>query len=142
MSTLLDRSNRAADPAATWQAAGVADAMFPCPCCGYVVFSEAPGSYEICPVCGWEDDLSQLRFPTTSGANAPLVDCQRGYADPRSSERSTTSPEELGYVRDPEWRPIDLAIDDLEQPLEGVDYGMTYAGDRTVYYYWRTRRAQ
>jgi anaerobic ribonucleoside-triphosphate reductase len=33
-------------------------ARWPCPCCGYQVFTGPPGSYEICPVCGWEDDLS------------------------------------------------------------------------------------
>ncbi len=27
----------------------------PCPCCGYLTASEF-GSYEICPVCRWEDD--------------------------------------------------------------------------------------
>lgn len=43
---------------------------YPCPCCGYLVFDESPGSYEICPICFWEDDLSQLRFPRMSvGAN-------------------------------------------------------------------------
>ncbi|MBO0846033.1 MAG: hypothetical protein J2P22_11530 [Nocardioides sp.] len=39
-------------------------AEYPCPCCGYLVFDEEPGSYDICAVCGWEDDLSQLRFAT------------------------------------------------------------------------------
>ena len=80
------------------------------------MFSEEPGSYDICPVCGWEDDLSQLRFPTTGGANAPLVDCQREYANPRDWERPAASPEELGYVRDTDWRPIDRAAYDVEQP--------------------------
>jgi hypothetical protein len=26
-----------------------------------------PGSYEICPVCFWDDDLVQLRWPTYAG---------------------------------------------------------------------------
>jgi hypothetical protein len=42
---------------------------FPCPCCGYLAFSGPPGTHEFCPICGWEDDLSQLRFPGLSGAN-------------------------------------------------------------------------
>lgn len=29
--------------------------LFGCPCCGYATVSE-PGSYEICPICFWEDD--------------------------------------------------------------------------------------
>lgn len=36
---------------------------FPCPCCGYLVFDREPGFHQVCPICGWEDDLSQLRFP-------------------------------------------------------------------------------
>ena len=46
--------------------------LCPCPSCGHLVFDEEPGSYSICPVCGWEDDLSQLRFVTTGGANPPF----------------------------------------------------------------------
>lgn len=40
---------------------------FPCPSCGFEVFSEPPGSYEICDLCGWEDDHVQLRFPAMAG---------------------------------------------------------------------------
>ena len=112
---------------------------FRAPVAGYLVFSDEPGSHDVCPVCGWKDDLSQLRFPTTDGANAPLVDCQCEYANPRDWERPVACPEELEYVRDTDWRPIDPAVDDVEQPLEGVDYGLTYSTDRTVYYYWRAR---
>jgi len=36
---------------------------YPCPCCGYLVFTEPPGSFEICPICFWEDDVSQLAIP-------------------------------------------------------------------------------
>jgi len=117
------------------------DEPFPCPCCGYLVFVEEPGSYEICPICGWEDDLSQLRFPTMGGANAPLIECQREHANPREWEKPSMTPEELGYVRDTDWRPLDASVDEMEQPVRGVEYGQTYAWDRTTYYYyWRTKR--
>jgi len=37
---------------------------YPCPCCGHRLLGEMPGSYEICPVCFWEDDGVQFRWPT------------------------------------------------------------------------------
>ena len=40
---------------------------FKCPVCGQYTFKSGPGSYEICPVCGWEDDKTQYHDPTLSG---------------------------------------------------------------------------
>ncbi|MBC7883528.1 MAG: hydrolase [Anaerolineae bacterium] len=37
-----------------------------CPCCGYLKIAES-GGYEICPVCGWEDDPLQADDPLFSG---------------------------------------------------------------------------
>ena len=43
---------------------------YACPCCGRRTLTEEPGSYEICPVCGWEDDPLSRRDPAfTGGAN-------------------------------------------------------------------------
>ena len=51
-----------------------------CPVCGKYYFSEA-GGYEICPVCGWEDDPVQRRFPEMEGgANKDcLTEARRKY---------------------------------------------------------------
>lgn len=38
-----------------------------CPCCKKYVFEEGPGSYEICPVCSWEDDKIQAENPDYKG---------------------------------------------------------------------------
>ena len=38
-----------------------------CPCCKKYVFAEGPGSYEICPVCSWEDDKVQAENPDYKG---------------------------------------------------------------------------
>jgi hypothetical protein len=114
--------------------------LYPCPCCGYLVFEEGPGSYDICPVCGWEDDLVQLRFPEMGGANRPLIACQAAYASWREREGHPLSPEEGGFIQDPSWRPLDPAVDNVERPVSGVAYGATYPDDRTVYYYWRHQR--
>ena len=41
---------------------------YPCPCCGYLTLSKAPGgTYETCKVCFWEDDGVQLRDPNYRG---------------------------------------------------------------------------
>ena len=40
--------------------------LFECPVCGSKVFEEK-GGYEICPVCGWEDDPVQRRDPGFAG---------------------------------------------------------------------------
>jgi hypothetical protein len=42
--------------------------MFPCPCCGYLTMGEEPpGTFEICPVCFWEDDNVQFEDPNYAG---------------------------------------------------------------------------
>lgn len=34
---------------------------YACPCCYFLTLSEAPpGTFEICPVCNWEDDDVQF----------------------------------------------------------------------------------
>lgn len=106
-------------------------ANFPCPCWGYLVFDEPPGSWAICAVCGWEDDLSQLRFPTVGGANRSLIECQQEFS-------AHGKPASLECLRDARWRPLDLAIDQVEVPMPGQDYGPTYSQDPTAYYFWRT----
>ena len=40
---------------------------FKCPVCGKYTFQSGPGSYEICPVCGWENDKAQYKDPTLKG---------------------------------------------------------------------------
>lgn len=114
---------------------------YPCPCCGYLVFDESPGSYEVCPICFWEDDLSQLRFARTTGANhVSLVDAQENFIKEGVSElrfRSTVRAPTASDFREPQWRRLDLSIDTVEEPVDGMDYGNTYPDDTTHLYYWR-----
>jgi Cysteine-rich CPCC len=55
--------------------------IFPCPCCGYFVYNEKPGSYDLCPICLWEDDLSQFVFPDQGGGpnEVSLINGQRNF---------------------------------------------------------------
>jgi len=116
---------------------------FPCPCCGHRVHDYQPGFHQTCPICGWEDDLSQLRFPRMPGSSnrVSLIEAQRNYQTYGASERRnhghTRAPVE-GEERDHEWRPIDPARDNIEEPRAGTAYGDSYPlADTTVLYYWR-----
>ncbi|NLJ72316.1 MAG: hypothetical protein GX333_04800 [Syntrophomonadaceae bacterium] len=41
--------------------------MHECPCCQKKTLTEGSGLYEICPICGWEDDPVQRADPYFSG---------------------------------------------------------------------------
>lgn len=56
--------------------------QFPCPCCGFYTLSEKPpGTYDICRLCGWEDDRVQDEDPLyRGGANDEgLVECRLAF---------------------------------------------------------------
>ena len=72
---------------------------YPCRCCGYYTLDEEPvGSYEICPVCFWEDDPVQDRDPEfAGGANEPsLNEARRNFRELGACEARL-----LPYVRPP-----------------------------------------
>jgi len=56
-------------------------ARYQCACCHYWTLREAPagtGTYDICPVCFWEDDRSQFDDPDLDGgANHPSLNQAR-----------------------------------------------------------------
>ena len=54
--------------------------LFACPCCAKDSLAEA-GAYEICGVCGWEDDPVQEAQPDyAGGANTPsLIQARDNY---------------------------------------------------------------
>lgn len=115
---------------------------FPCPCCGYLVFEEPPGSFDICPICYWEDDVSQLRFPEAGGgANShSLIQAQKNFMALGATEERFTS-----YVRsptpddrrDPGWRPVDPRTDAFRDLTDGSDDEANDPEDHTILYYWR-----
>jgi len=44
------------------------DKGYPCACCGFLTISDPePGTFEICPVCNWEDDDVQYENINFSG---------------------------------------------------------------------------
>ena len=114
--------------------------LYPCPCCGYLVFKESPGSYDICPVCFWEDSVSELRFATLGGGanTSSLVEaqlnCVKFGVSVAGYKRRIEPP--VPFNREENWRIIDLKIDNIELFSVG-DQGKTYPRDYTTLYYWR-----
>lgn len=74
-----------------------------CPCCGHLTFNDEHGTYDICPVCYWEDDPVQEKdISYSGGANGVcLSDARKNYKKYGAcEERSIASvrkpkPEEL-----------------------------------------------
>lgn len=107
------------------------------------MFVRQPGNHEQCPICLWEDDLAQLRFPRLPGSanHVSLEAAQHNYAEFGTAERrhkgTGRAPLDV-ESREAGWRPLDPARDNVEEPQRGIDYGDSYPlSDTTVLYYWR-----
>ncbi|ASU78846.1 hypothetical protein CDG81_11780 [Actinopolyspora erythraea] len=111
----------------------------PCPCCGYLVHDSPPGSYDICRVCFWEDDLVQLRWPWyIDGANSEsLVEAQNQYCTDIHAGRSRLSKwfAKKGPLKESEFRPIDPEIDNFDS-VHDTKY--EWPKDNTLLYWWRS----
>ena len=113
---------------------------FPCVCCGHVVFDECVGSHEICPVCFWEDDLVQARWPSyTGGANThSLVECQRNYqalGAKRARALEHVRPANENEPLEAGWYPLAPTALAYFEPTG--DHSEPWPQDRTVLYWWR-----
>ena len=111
---------------------------WPCPCCGHLTLPDGPGAYELCTVCFWEDDGSQLRWPMSSnGANAiSLTEAQQRYqrigAMDRAFRRKVRPPRATESL-DPGWRPFDPDVDWTHPELAGE----RWPANSEALYYWR-----
>jgi hypothetical protein len=103
--------------------------------------TESPGSQEICPVCFWQDDLVQLRWPDwAGGANRPsLIEGQANVKTFGACEErfvAQVRPPRADEPLDPQWRLIDPDRDQFESVGEQQ---APWPDDRTVLYWWRDR---
>lgn len=118
------------------------DDKYPCPCCGHLVFGEPPGSYEICPICFWEDDAVQLRWPDLDGGanSVSLRTAQRNFEALGACDESAlphVRPPQAEEVVDVGWRVLTDA-DAVENPRFLPRAG-TWPSDLTTLYWWRRR---
>jgi len=99
------------------------------------MFDEAPGSFDICDICDWEDDHVQLANPRLrGGANKEsLVEAQT-----KALKKHPIETKEVGeYQRDPKWRPLTSEEAKVKKgaPETGMDY-FKEASKVEPKYYW------
>lgn len=85
---------------------------YTCPCCGYKTLDEKPpGTYDICPICFWEDDAAQFDDPDyEGGANeVSLRQARKNFVEFGACDRKVLlhvrSPGEHDE-RDAEWKAL------------------------------------
>jgi hypothetical protein len=113
---------------------------WPCPCCGHRTLPRGPGDFELCPVCFWEDDGAQLRWPLSNdGPNGiSLVEAQANYARFGASHRESRKQVRRPRADEPldeGWRPLDLDVDNVERSPGHP--GPPWPADLTRLYWWR-----
>ncbi|HJR74054.1 MAG TPA: CPCC family cysteine-rich protein [Luteimonas sp.] len=76
----------------------------PCPACGFQTLERGYCSYDICPLCDWEDDGVQLANPTSGGGanRASLAQAQAAALEKLPLELGIAQ----GYRRGLGWRPL------------------------------------
>lgn len=111
---------------------------YPCPACGFIVFSDPPGSYEICPICQWEDDHVQLKFPGLGvGANElSLYEFQLSVLNKIPADIN----ELKGFQRDVTWRPLEIeeCIVPSNLPKKDTEEIFSSPVDTFENYYWES----
>ena len=72
---------------------------YPCPCCGNRTLGE-PGTYEICPVCFWEDD-GQSDHDADLVRGGPNRNLSLTHARENFKRIGAADPRDLAHVRLP-----------------------------------------
>ena len=110
---------------------------FPCPACGFLTFDRPVGSFDICPICNWEDDPVQLLYPGYSGG-------ANGESLYQKQQRWLVALMNVdlkkGFRRDPAWRPLrpEEASPHPDQPASGRGYFEAMQLEDPPYYWQRS----
>jgi hypothetical protein len=87
--------------------------LYTCACCGYKIKrTEYYGSYEVCPICYWEDDQLQFEDPNMEGGANPmsLRQAQRNFRECGACEMTMKQyvvKDRSQYELDKNWKPLD-----------------------------------
>jgi len=105
-----------------------------CPACGFAVLADGYGSYEICEICGWEDDGVQLANPTSGGGanHSSLAEVQAKILA-RIPAGVMTHGE---FRRDPHWRPLSVQEFAEAETKRRVRHWHTIAAQDRMDVYW------
>lgn len=112
----------------------------PCPACGFVTVPDATyGSYNICEVCGWEDDGLQLANPACGGGanRASLLEAQLAALDRFPVDVAEVE----GIRRSAAWRPFGASEVALALEQRDQKPWMNSAIIDVTECYWRKSRA-
>lgn len=109
------------------------------------MFVEPPGSYDICKICFWEDDVLQLAFPDLAGGanKCSLIAGQVAFAKYGACEQGVlphVRPAGPGDERDSSWRPLDGIRERYLRWGSRADHDLwqTVEDSREIcLYYWR-----
>nr|WP_236955199.1 CPCC family cysteine-rich protein [Marinobacter nauticus] len=97
---------------------------YTCPCCGYRTFDEpAKGTYDICGLCGWEDDLVQNEDPDYEGGANGI--CLRKAQHEFLKETAETE----GFLRDQGWQLLEPPSEESRLENSKTDFVATSNGD-------------
>ena len=103
--------------------------MYTCPCCGYKTLEEKPpGTFNICQLCGWEDDAVQFDNPDyEGGANSEsLREAQHNFITESKTKNYSTE-----YEKDKEW----IILSPPNETTRTKNIKTNFIGDRngTIY---------
>ncbi len=109
------------------------------------MFDEPPGSFDICEICFWEDDIVQLAFPDLAGGanKCSLIEGQQNYATFGACERRILPHGRSARrddIRDASWRPLDIRSDHYLHWERREDHNLwqSVKNQKDVcLYYWR-----
>ncbi len=97
---------------------------YTCPCCGYNTFDEpVKGTYDICELCGWEDDLVQNGDPDYEGGANEI--CLREAQLEFLKEAFDTT----GYIKEPGWKLLDPSSKEPQLKSYKTDFIVTSNGE-------------